>query len=42
MVDKPKIVLKDWTKGISVDEYAGGSFFYSEGIDTYNTKSFKL
>jgi hypothetical protein len=43
MVETPKITLNDRTKWISVDEYTGGSFFYSEWIDAYSsTKWFKL
>ena len=45
MVDikRQDITLQDRTKGISADEFAWGSYFYSEGIQTgYNTKWFKL
>lgn len=45
MVDikRQDITLQDRTKGISADEFAGGSYFYSEGIQTgYSTKWFKL
>ena len=45
MVDikREDITLQDRTKGISADEFAWGSYFYSEGIQSgYNTKWFKL
>lgn len=45
MVDikREDITLQDRTKGISADEFAWGSYFYSEWIQTwYNTKWFKL
>ena len=45
MVDikREDITLSDWTKGISADEFAWGSYFYSDGIQTwYSTKGFKL
>ena len=45
MVDikREGITLQDWTKGISADEFAWGSYFYAEGIQSnYNTKWFKL
>ena len=45
MVDikREDLTLQDWTKGISADEFAWGSYFYSEWIQTwYNTKWFKL
>ena len=45
MVDikRQDITLQDWTKGISADEFAWGSYFYAEWIQTwYNTKWFKL
>lgn len=45
MVDikREDITLQDWTKGISADEFAWGSYFYSDGIQTwYSTKGFKL
>lgn len=45
MVDikRQDITLQDWTKGISADEFAWGSYFYSDGIQTwYSTKWFKL
>lgn len=45
MVDikREDITLSDWTKGISVDEFTWGSYFYSEWIQTwYSTKGFKL
>lgn len=45
MVDikRQDITLSDWTKGISADEFAWGSYFYSEGIQTgYSTKWFRL
>lgn len=45
MVDikREDITLQDWTKGISADEFAWGSYFYAEWIQTwYNTKWFKL
>ena len=33
-VKREDITLQDRTKGISADEFAGGSYFYSEGIQT--------
>lgn len=45
MVDikREDITLQDRTKGISADEFAWGSYFYAEWIQTwYNTKWFKL
>lgn len=45
MVDikREDITLSDWTKGISADEFAWGSYFYSEAISSgYNTKGFEL
>jgi len=45
MVDikREDITLQDWTKGISADEFAWGSYFYSEAISSgYNTKGFEL
>lgn len=45
MVDikREDLTLQDWTKGISADEYAWGSYFYSEWISSgYNTKGFEL
>ena len=45
MVDikRQDITLSDWTKGISADEFAWGSYFYSEWIQSwYSTKWFKL
>lgn len=45
MVDikREDITLSDWTKGISADEYAWGSYFYAEWISSwYNTKWFEL
>lgn len=42
-VKRQDITLQDWTKGISADEFAWGSYFYSEWIQTwYSTKWFKL
>lgn len=42
-VKREDITLQDWTKGISADEYAWGSYYYSEGISSgYNTKGFEL
>lgn len=42
-VKREDITLQDWTKGISADEFAGGSYYFAEGIQTgYNTKGFKL
>lgn len=41
--ETPKLKLNNRSLWMSADEYAGGSFFYSEWIDSYsNTKSFKL
>ena len=38
-----KLTLNNWTLWMSADEYSGGSFFYSEWIDSYSSsKSFKL
>jgi hypothetical protein len=45
MVDikREDITLSDWTKGISADEFAWGSYFYSDAIQSgYSTKWFKL
>ena len=45
MVDikREDITLQDWTKGISADEFAWGSYFFADGIQTwYTTKWFKL
>ena len=45
MVDikREDITLSDWTKWISADEFAWGSYFYSEAISSgYNTKGFEL
>lgn len=45
MVDikREDLTLSDWTKGISADEFAWGSYFYSEWISSgYNTKGFEL
>lgn len=42
-IKRQDITLSNRTKGISVDEYAWGSYFYAEWIQSnYNTKSFKL
>lgn len=42
-VKRQDITLQDWTKGISADEYAWGSYFYSEWISSwYTTKWFEL
>ena len=42
-VKREDLTLQDWTKGISADEFAWGSYFYAEWIQTwYNTKWFKL
>ena len=37
-----KLTLNNWTLWMSVDEYTGGSFLYSEWIRVDNTKCFKL
>ena len=45
MVDikREDITLQDWTKGISADEFAWGSYFFSEAISSwYNSKGFEL
>ena len=45
MVDikRQDITLSDWTKWISADEFAWGSYFFSEAISSgYNTKGFEL
>ncbi len=42
-IKREDITLSDWTKGISADEFVWGSYFYSDGIQTwYSTKWFKL
>lgn len=42
-IKREDITLSDWTKGISADEFAWGSYYYSEGISSwYNTKGFEL
>ena len=42
-VKREDITLQDWTKGISADEFAWGSYFFADGIQTwYTTKWFKL
>ena len=42
-IKREDITLSDWTKGISADEFAWGSYFYSEAISTgYSTKGFEL
>lgn len=42
-VKREDITLSDWTKGISADEFAWGSYYFSEWIQTwYSTKWFKL
>ena len=42
-VKREDITLQDWTKGISADEFAWGSYFYSEAISSwYNSKGFEL
>lgn len=42
-VKREDITLSDWTKGISADEFAWGSYYFSNGIQTwYSTKWFKL
>lgn len=42
-VKRQDITLSDWTKGISVDEFAWGSYFYAENISSgYSTKGFEL
>lgn len=42
-IKRQDITLQDWTKGISADEFAWGSYFYSEWIQSwYSTKWFKL
>ena len=42
-VKRNDITLGDWTKGISADEFAWGSYFYAEWISTwYSTKWFEL
>ena len=42
-VKREDITLQDRTKGISADEFAGGSYHFAEGIQTgYSTKGFKL
>ena len=45
MVDikRQDLTLQDWTKGISADEFAWGSYLYSEAISSgYSTKGFEL
>ena len=42
-VKREDITLQDRTKGISADEFAWGSYFYSEAISSgYNSKGFEL
>ena len=42
-VKRQDITLQDRTKGISADEFAWGSYFYSEAISSwYNSKGFEL
>ena len=42
-IKRQDITLQDRTKGISADEFAGGSYFYSEWISTwYSTRWFEL
>ena len=42
-IKRQDITLSDWTKGISADEFAWGSYYYADGIQTwYSTKGFKL
>lgn len=42
-VKRQDITLSDWTKWISADEFAWGSYFYAEWIQSwYSTKWFKL
>ena len=42
-IERKGLTLDDWTKGISVDEYAWWSYFFSDWIQSwYNTKGFKL
>lgn len=42
-IERKGLTLDDWTKGISVDEYAWWSYFYADWIQSwYNTKWFKL
>ena len=42
-IQREDVTLTDWTKGMSVDEYAWGSYFYAEWIQSwYSTKGFKL
>ena len=42
-VKREDITLSDWTKWISADEFAWGSYFYADSIQSwYSTKWFKL
>lgn len=42
-IKRQDITLQDWTKGISADEFAWGSYFYADWISSgYNTKGFEL
>ena len=42
-VKREDITLSDWTKGISVDEFAWGSYFFWDNISSgYSTKGFEL
>lgn len=42
-VKREDLTLSDWTKGISADEFAWGSYYYSEWISSwYSTKGFEL
>lgn len=42
-IKREDLTLQDWTKGISADEFAWGSYFFAEWIQSgYTTKWFKL
>lgn len=42
-IERKGLTLDDWTKGISVDEFAWWSYFFSDWIQSwYDTKGFKL
>lgn len=43
MAEQWKLILNNWSLGMSADEYSGGSFLYWENINiSRNSKSFKL
>jgi hypothetical protein len=43
MAEQWKLILNNWSLGMSADEYSGGSFLYWENVNiSRNSKSFKL